>query len=72
MKITKEFLNHVKENKDRIAHMVGDFSQKDILRYRNFAAEQGHEFTPKEIEQYFDLLCVGLLMIQNGWEDDLS
>lgn len=65
-----DLLQFIKENRQKVENVLSMYTPDCVYRVRNAAARNGIEMTPSEVEQYFEELAVGLLMIQN--EEGLS
>jgi hypothetical protein len=65
-----DLLQFIRENRQKVESVLSMYTPDSVYRVRNAAARNGIEMTPSQVEEYFEELAVGLLMIQN--EEGLS
>jgi hypothetical protein len=53
---TDDWIEELRNNKESYQQKIKNIKNKDILRLRNEAAEQGVEMTPDEVYEYLKLM----------------
>lgn len=57
-----DFIQHVEENYDNFDKFRSEY---DVLQVRNYAAENGMEMTPEEVENCFAIIIAALEFIDS-------